>query len=227
MDSMTSRTVNPHNFFALRQLYAESTERCNGTPIALPWTLSAINHYVDLLDGLILSGGDDIDPQLYGETTLHPTVSLVPKARTDFEWAMLGGMMAAGKPVLGICGGMQLLNVWAGGTLYQDVSLHPGGANTHSLNRGMIFSHPARLDQNSWLYQMVNQENIYVHSYHHQVVRDVAPSFKAVAWSKDGVIEAIESRTQPYVLGLQWHPEYNGQYDDIWIKAWIEGCKPH
>lgn len=226
VDGVSSQTSNPHPFYRVRQLYADAIEKAGGIPVLLPWSRSSVNDYAQKIDGLVLVGGDDIDPKLYGETTLHPTVSLVWKERTDFEWAMLDAVAELKKPILGICGGMQLLNVWAGGTLYQDTSLKDG-CYLHEQGRRQFFSHSIRLDAASALYRIAGRENVYVNSFHHQIVRDVPSLFKAVAWSEDDIVEAIESVKHPYVWGLQWHPEYGGQYDEKWIEAWVDGCSPH
>lgn len=223
VDGVASQTANPYPHYRTRQLYAEAIEKAGGVPILLPWSVESVSDYVGLIDGLVVTGGDDIDPQLYGETDIHPSVKAVFPERTAFEWAMIEAMVAAGKSVLGICGGMQLLNVWAGGTLYQDISL-TNLAEVHEQGRGNFFSHPIKLDPSSWMYGVLQTERLHVNSFHHQVVRDVGPQLKATAWSEDGLIEALESQKDPRILGVQWHPEYGDGCDPQWMKAWVTGA---
>src|SRR5262245_11185003 len=108
-------------WYAIRENYCSSVRHAGGVPIVLPHELSLVQHYVNMLDGLLVSGGNfDVDPKLFGAATRHPKVS-IKEGRTDFELAMTRGMLAADKPILGICGGQQLLAVAMGGTLIQHI----------------------------------------------------------------------------------------------------------
>lgn len=221
VDSAASKTTNPYPYFQTRQLYASAIEKAGGIPLLLPWSLTSVTAYADLLDGLVLTGGDDINPKRYGQTSTHPSVTLVMEERTHFEWTMLSAITNRNKPVLGICGGMQLMNVWAGGTLYQDISLG-GPYNLHEKGRGRFFSHAIHIDSTSWLYSVIHKKETYVNSFHHQVIQNIAPAFNATAWSEDGCIEAIESKENSSMIGLQWHPEYGDGDNENILKFWIK-----
>lgn len=225
MDTKPSQTANPYPYYALKQPYMDAVVRAGGLPIALPWNMELIPHYTDLIDGLVITGGDDINPDFYGEYEHHPTVTCIPKERSHFELGMTDAVLKKKKPILGICNGMQVLNVWDGGNLYQDISHHKEG-EVHKKHVGVFFCHEARVKPVSWLHEQVGRENFYVSSAHHQVLKDVGPNFEAVAWSDDGVIEAIEYKHQPFVIGVEWHPEYPGSpWDDKLWKSWIKACE--
>jgi putative glutamine amidotransferase len=168
-----------------------------------------VEHYVQALDGLILQGGADIDPVAYGESP-SPLLQPTDVLRDRFELRLLHAFMDAGKPVLGICRGMQLINVAHGGTLYQD--LVDGGAtgNAHVAPTYDEHMHALTLAAGSWfasLYPGVAPPM--VNSIHHQGVKRIGDGLTAQAWSNDGVIECICGSGPNFVLGLQWHPEFH------------------
>ena len=171
-----------------------------------------IPDYVAALDGLILQGGADIDPRAYGEEPTH-TVGVPDGARDRFELELLRGFAAAGKPVLGICRGMQLINVAFGGTLYQD--LRADGATQALHVRREIYDehvHGLRLAPGSALARCYGDNAAArVNSIHHQGVKALGRGLVAEAWSDDGVVEAIRRDGPGFVLGVQWHPEFHDQ----------------
>lgn len=180
-----------------------------GVPVLLPNPLDEdkLKAALELVDGLYLPGGVDVDPHLYGEEPLSGMGSFDP------DWDALDVVAAQvalerNVPVLGICRGMQVLNVAAGGTLYQDIPSQVPGALKHA-QRGPRWaaSHAVQLDEDSRLAKTFGETELRINSYHHQSVKDVAPGFRAVAKAPDGVIEAIESTMHRYALGVQWHPE--------------------
>lgn len=166
--------------------------------------------YVAALDGLILQGGADIDPRAYGEEPTH-TLGVPDAVRDRFELELLRGFAAAGKPVLGICRGMQLINVAYGGTLYQD--LRADGATTALHVRREVYDehvHGLRLAPDSRLAQSYGGlARGRVNSIHHQGVKALGLGLVAEAWSEDGVVESIRGAGPGFLLGVQWHPEFH------------------
>ena len=166
-------------------------------------------------DGLLLSGGEDVDPSLYGESR-HATVVDVDRARDDFEIALVSEARRSRLPILGICRGIQVLNVACGGTLVQDIPSERPGASDHQFglpkHQPYDLAHEVWVDKNTTLARLLGErlrdiDVCEVNSRHHQAVKDVAPGFVAAATAPDGIIEAIEDLSQPFCLGVQWHPE--------------------
>ncbi|QDP41835.1 gamma-glutamyl-gamma-aminobutyrate hydrolase family protein [Radiobacillus deserti] len=162
----------------------------------------------DQLDGLYVTGGYDINPLLFGEEP-HPKLGTITPDRDTFELALLRYMLERNKPILAVCRGCQVLNIAAGGDMYQDIY--------EQMNQELIqhqqqapkahASHYAWVKDKSLLHRITGKRKLLVNSRHHQANRTIAPGFSSVAEASDGVNEAIESVTHPFVLGLQWHPE--------------------
>lgn len=190
--------------------YAHGVETAGGIPVVIPFLESNHNISVvaDKLDGLLLSGGEDVDPLSYGEQPLRGLGSIVPE-RDALELAMLAAMLERGKPVLAICRGIQLLNAALGGTLYQDLPSQWDGHILHAQRaRRSHLSHSVKVATDSKLFHLLGErEEIHSNSFHHQAVRDCGRQLKAVAWDAEGLIEAVEHETLPFVVGVQWHPE--------------------
>lgn len=160
-------------------------------------------------DGLLLTGGADVDPSHYGDTDRHPTLALEP-GRDAFELLLARTALAADIPVLAICRGVQLLNVAAGGSLYQDLPTHVPSDIAHRITDAADrIAHTVSVAPDSRLASLLGDGHdvVAVNSRHHQAVRTVAPRFQAVAHAGDGVIEAIECPSSSFCLGVQWHPE--------------------
>jgi len=157
--------------------------------------------------GLVLSGGEDLDPARYGERAL-PELGTVNPARDEMEFGALETALERRIPVLGICRGLQLLNVYFGGTLYQDVGTQFPGALRHLQEEAWgLHSHEAHIVETSRLAEIVGGTRIRINSFHHQAIKDLAPGLVEVARAEDGLIEAVEARDHRWVLGVQWHPE--------------------
>ena len=177
--------------------YVNSVKIAGGVPLVIPMTTDEdqINAILEAIDGLVMTGGEDIDPLKYfgEEPNLH-LGTIVPE-RDAFDVKLIRMAVAKGIPVLGICRGEQIMNVAFGGTLYQNA---PRNYATHSID----------VEPNSLLYnQLGGVKKINVNSYHHQAVKDVAPGFRVTAYSKDGIVEAIEKEGTDCVWGVQFHPE--------------------
>jgi len=170
---------------------------------------------LDGVDGLMLTGGDDVEPARYGETP-HETVVEAEPGRDEFEIALVNAARAREMPLFAICRGLQVLNVACGGTLVQDIPSQVKGALPHSLkippNEPYTLAHEVWLDKDTLLCKLMcerlsDADACEVNSRHHQAVKDVATGFKVSATAPDGVIEAIEDPAARFCLGVQWHPE--------------------
>lgn len=167
----------------------------------------AIFDLVAVCAGLVLSGGEDIDPALYGEEP-SPQLGTVNPQRDLSERAALDAAVRREIPVLGICRGHQLLNVYFGGTLCQDIPTEMGTAFTHvQITPWGSHHHEVTVEPGSRLAEAVGRERLQINSYHHQAIREVAPGLVVTARAEDGLIEAVESRDHPWIVGVQWHPE--------------------
>jgi putative glutamine amidotransferase len=167
------------------------------------------------IDGLMLTGGDDVAPFRYGEPA-HESVVEAEPGRDEFEIALVNAARARALPVFAICRGIQVMNVACGGTLVQDIPSQIRGALSHSLkvppNQPFSLAHEVWLDKDTLLSRLMGErlsdtDACEVNSRHHQAIKTVAPGFKVSATAPDGVIEAIEDPGQRFCLGVQWHPE--------------------
>ena len=197
--------------YAMSRPYVDAVLAAGGVPVVLPPQEENAETLVKMLDGLLLSGGGDVEPARYGEETVHPTTYGVHPLRDRFEEALLKEALERDLPVLCICRGIQLLNVALGGTLVQDVSDQVAGAVEHRQQEAGLktddIGHEVTVVPGSILADVFGSERIGVNSYHHQVIRDVAPDLEVAATGPDGVIEGVALRDKPFVVGVQWHPE--------------------
>ncbi|MCC7428777.1 MAG: gamma-glutamyl-gamma-aminobutyrate hydrolase family protein [Alphaproteobacteria bacterium] len=209
LDSEEPGGYSKFPWYALRQNYFSAVARAGGVPIALPHEPELAQHYLGMIDGLLVTGGAfDIDPALFGAESRHPTVKLKSR-RTAFEWAITQGALAEDRPVLGICGGQQLLNVVLGGTLIQHIPDAIEDALAHEQpNPRNEPGHEITVEPGSLLHRIVGKPRMAVNSAHHQAADAVGPSVAISARAPDGVIEAIEAAGRRFCLGVQWHPEF-------------------
>lgn len=189
--------------FYLRRRYIDYlSNNCRGVvPIILPPTndASTIREYAQMADGLILTGGGDIDPQIYGEQKEKACVE-IHRVRDEFEISLTNEMLLLDKPILGICRGMQVINVTLGGTLWQDFDVV---VHAHICAKTPI--HDIRLSDK--MRDIIGCDTILTNSYHHQSVKSLGMGLTAVAFSADGHIEAVYGEDYPFLCGIQWHPE--------------------
>lgn len=188
-------------YFYIKRAYSKVVRGVGGNPILISPDLD-IKVAVALCDGLVISGGDDIPPELYGESA---QLMINPESieRIGWERELLQAFCDAGKPVLGVCYGMQLINVHFGGTLRQDLASGSGQPILNHGGMGVTTSHRLTIPVDSSLFPALGPR-AGVSSAHHQAIKDVAPGFKISAISEDGVIEAIEKGS---ILAVEWHPE--------------------
>lgn len=196
-------------WYALRQNYFDSVVRAGGLPMALPHVPELAEAYLDEIDGLLVTGGAfDVDPALYNGGPVHATVAL-KAGRTAFELAMVRGALARDMPVLGICGGEQLLAVALGGTLIQHIPDSVADALAHEQpNPRTEPGHSIAIAADTLLARVVGTASMAVNSAHHQAVATPGPGAVVNAVAPDGVIEGIEHPGHRFALGVQWHPEY-------------------
>lgn len=188
--------------------YVDAVIRAGGVPLIIPFSTDkeVIISQAQLIDGLILSGGHDINPYNYGQEPSQKIGETFPE-RDIYEMILLEESKKREIPILGICRGFQLINVAAGGTLYQDLSLIPGNILKHNqVSNPTLKTHKIEIKENSYISSIFGKETM-VNSFHHQAVDKVADDFIVVARASDGVIEAIEHKTYKFLVAVQWHPE--------------------
>jgi putative glutamine amidotransferase len=188
--------------------YPRVIARAGGRPVLLPPDEHGVEESVAALDGLVLSGGNDLDPTLYGQAP-HPLTRGMAPERDRAELALLRVALAEGLPVLGICRGGQLIAVAAGGSLHQHLP-ELVGHQGHQPEPGRYGRHPVRLDRASRTGAILGPL-AEVASHHHQGIASVGTGLEAVAWAEDGTIEAVEATARGrFVVGVLWHPEEDG-----------------
>lgn len=209
--------------FHIERKYPDAVARAGGIPILLPSIANdsgVLKHAVLRIDGLLVPGSRDMDPKYYNETP-HPKIKPMDEERTISEMIILESANKRNIPVLGICGGMQLINVFFGGSLYQDIgslvpeaSSHEGG-NIHQINVG----------EETKLYKIIGIKTFSTKSHHHQSVKAIGNGLRVCAKSPDGIIEGIES-IDSFILGVQWHPEIEESENSKRIfRAFIDQCR--
>lgn len=208
-DVSTPTPESPHPRYELKAAYGDAVLRAGGLPFVLPYSddRSVIDAYLDRISGLIVTGGAfDIPPEMYGDTA-HEGLGALKPTRTTFELTLLRLALARKLPVLGVCGGMQLLNVACGGSLYQDLGRELPQARPHEQKHDRSQPHhPVDVKPDTVLAECVGRGQLMVNSTHHQAVKKVGEGLVASAVAPDGVVEAIETR-DGFALGVQWHPE--------------------
>lgn len=185
--------------------YNEAIFNAGGMPLIAPELCA--EEMSELCDGLLLTGGSDVDTELYGEEKLNDTVSPDP-LRTEYEVPLIKAFLDKGKPIMGICRGAQILNVVLGGTLYQDLVEQCGYIHSHGELRHYVYA-----EEGSVLYNIFG-EKFKTNSFHHQAIKTLAPNLKVTARSIEGIIEAYEHTTLP-IIATQFHPELlSGRYNN-------------
>jgi putative glutamine amidotransferase len=226
LDSEQPGGYSKFPWYALRQNYAAAIARAGGLPVLLPHEPEQAASYLDRLSGLVITGGAfDVDPGLFGASTRHPSVTTKDR-RTAFEMAVAKGALDRDLPVLGICGGQQLLNVILGGTLIQHIPDEIGDALAHEQpNPRDEPGHRVTVQRGTLLHRICGTEELAVNSAHHQAVKDTGPGVVIDAVADDGVIEGIEHPGRKFCLGVQWHPEFSiSSGDSLIFDRFIQAC---
>lgn len=223
--------IEQESKYILNKSYINSVQQAGGIPLIVPAGIEDdVTELVQQLDGLLLSGGGDIDPTLFGEEP-HPELGEVSPLRDSVEMLLIREMLAENKPILGICRGVQILNIAMGGNMYQDiyaqqdkVLLQHSQIATRSHR-----SHFVQVENNTILHSIAQAERIKVNSFHHQAVKDVPEPLIISGIASDGVIEAIESKGHHFVVGVQWHPEELVESEDSvsirLFEKFVQACR--
>jgi putative glutamine amidotransferase len=191
--------------------YAKSVEAAGGLPFAIPYKvpLALIPQYVDLVDGVLFTGGNDLDPALYSDEPWHPKAARIDPARQQFELALLAEVERRRTPVLGVCLGSQIMNVHRGGSLVQflpdvsrDAALEHRKGAVDGGNR-----HAVKIEPGTILHKAIGKPEIVANTRHKQAVGKLGKGLRASAFAPDGIVEAIEDPSMPLYLAVQWHPE--------------------
>jgi len=212
--------------------YLNAIIEAGGIPVILPLIDSNedIKNLVNRFDGFLLTGGQDINPEIYKEEKTNHCGD-INNERDTMEIILLGEILKANKPILAICRGFQLLNSYLGGNLYQDISIekNKGEASIHWQDKPYNKPiHNVIVNKDSLLFKIVKKEELMINSIHHQAVKTIAPKADEAAITKDNIIESIYLKDKKFVLGVQWHPEllykdYDEQSEIF--KSFINSCK--
>ncbi len=207
----------------LRQAYAQSVFAAGGTPVLLPIIPESayIDAIADSLDGIVITGSNgDVDPVRFGQAP-HLNLGPVFPERDETDFLLLAAAEARNLPVLGICFGMQILNVFRGGTLLQDLAAQVENVIQHQQGGSFErFSHSVQIDRDSLLAKLAGGATARVNSFHHQAVDELGRDLRPVAWAADSVVEAvIGTRPEQFVLAVQWHPELTAVKGDAFSQA--------
>jgi putative glutamine amidotransferase len=218
--------------------YLSAVEAAGGTPLLLTpgHGPAATADLLERVDGLLLSGGEDVEPARYGQTAI-PEVEETNPARDDAELRAVSVALRRRIPILGVCRGMQLLNVACGGTLIQDIPSQRGGDILHQqpVPVGERW-HGARVEPGSQLAEALGLEELRINSFHHQAVDVLGQGLRATAWAEDGIVEGLEGTAHPWLLGVQWHPERNEAHaahgevtdpDRMLVRAFVRAAAEH
>ncbi len=212
--------------YCMSASYVRAIEAAGGTSVILPPQRDAVEHLLAIIDGLLLSGGPDIDPARYGDTYVHSETYGIDPDRDQFEIDLFHAALQRETPVFGICRGIQVMNVALGGTLIQDIGTeHPGAAeighrqHERGLKATAVGHEVSAVDLTSL--PIFGNNDLGVNSFHHQAIRDLAPDLIPVAHSPDGLIEAVVMRGNSEVFGVQWHPELMFERDDAHLRPFV------
>ncbi len=216
--------------YEIPQAYLDAILTAGGLPMLLPTSLplTALPELVNRFDGFVLSGGGDVDPALYGGRA-NANVHAINAERDAFELALIPLVLAADKPLLAICRGVQVFNVALGGSLYEDIASALPAAQRHDWYPNYprdYLAHTVEIEPSSHLARILGTRKLRTNSLHHQAIRQPAPALEVVAHAEDGVIEAVELPEKRFAIGVQWHPECLPNQDSM-CKLFIElikGC---
>ena len=219
---ITTATRDPGSPFLQQRLtYVHAVDAAGGLPVLVaPMSDAALTELLERLDGIVFPGGADVDPQRYGEPP-HPKTEFNPDL-DQLELAAARWALASDTPILGICRGQQVLNVALGGSLIQHVEDHRQPGDRTALTQ------PLTVAPDSRMREVFGTDHLTANTMHHQAVARLGRGLKAVAWSADGTVEAVESETHPWLLMVQFHPEELVDFHDPSLRlmtAFVEACR--
>lgn len=227
MDYQEKKTYSLYPWYALRKNYVTSLSSNGAIGMPLVPDLKFVDTYLSLVDGLLITGGGfDVAPSFYGEEVQHETVD-ENLSRTDFEFLIIQKALEKDIPILGICGGQQILNVVLGGSLVQHIpAVYSSTINHEQPNPRNEVSHEVNIFPNTLLQNIVKESKVFVNSAHHQAVHKPGKGVIINAVAPDNVVEGIELEGHRFCLGIQWHPEFLITPSDAKImRAFVEACK--
>lgn len=225
---ITAVTAFNDRLHAQRVTYPQAIWAAGGTPILLPCAPTTENRaeIVSMLDGLLVPGGADIDPSLYGEEKMG-VCGATFKSEDEYDMALIKEAVKKGIPILATCRGHQIINVLYGGTMYQDIPTQCPSDINHAMGENYKENyHPVTLEADSHLAKILGATEVTANTSHHQAIKDMAPGFRVVGRAPDGIIEAIENEDGS-ILCVQWHPERMQEFEmyrDL-FKHFIDKCK--
>lgn len=215
----------------LKHAYTDWVIKAGGLPLIVPFGLGEddVRQLCGAANGLLLTGGPDIDPSYYDEEPL-PKLGCITPERDRLEVLLVREFAAMGKPIFAVCRGEQVLNVALGGSLYQDIYSQCEVLQHSQKAPKSHLSHRVDVTEGSLVHRIAGSVSFRVNSFHHQAVKAPAPGLRVTAKSTDGIVEAIEGTDHPFLLGVQWHPEETAGTDERSRKlfeAFVEACKRH
>ena len=229
LDLEYTKSYSVFPWYAIRKNYCSTITEYGGIPIPLTYDNKAVNEILSIIDGIIITGGAfDINPNYFKHKKKYKSV-ITKEERTVFEIKICEKALKYNIPLLGICGGEQLLNVVYGGTLIQDIKIETKSLLNHEQpNPRNQTSHKVNLVKNTKLYKIIKSKAIKVNSAHHQAVKNVGKDLTINAFASDGIIEGIEDRNKDFCLGVQWHPEFLIENSDKKLfKSFIKASKSY
>jgi putative glutamine amidotransferase len=224
---ITTYGRGPENKYGLPAEYVEAIRRAGGIPLLIPPGEPNLDALLSAIDGLILAGGGDLDPELY-EGSQHETIYMVDDERDLTELRMAAAVVARDVPTLGICRGVQVINVALGGTLIEHLPDVVGEAVAHRAPPRLPTNHGVRLDPDSHLATILQTDEIDSASWHHQALRRLGDGLRVVAWAPDGTVEAVEMPGHPWLYAVQWHPELTAAHDPVQQRlfdTFVDACR--
>ena len=226
---ITTYGRDAENKFTLPAEYSDAVRRAGGIPVLLPPGEPHLDALLQRLDGLILAGGGDVDPELY-DGARHDAIYMIDPERDTGELAMARQIATDGKPTLGICRGAQVINVALGGKLVEHLPDEVGETVTHRMVPSAPTVHGITIAPQSRLAAVLGTETVDSASWHHQAVRRTGVGLTATAWAPDGTIEATEAADHPWLVAVQWHPEITAGQDPVQqqlFQAFVDACREH
>ena len=214
----------------MQNTYVKAIEGAGGIPLIVPCVMGdgAVDDIIARCDGFLFTGGDDIHPSRYGETVKEKCGS-IQLFRDELEFRVLDRILLSGKPIVAVCRGIQLLNVFFGGTLYQDIPTELDTPIAHKQNEPKFsVSHRVRIVADTPLYELLGAEYAQTNSFHHQAIKELGRGLSVMALADDGIIEGVYAEGEQYIRAYQWHPERIFETDGDNRKIFedfIDACK--
>ena len=208
--AISNRVKSKKIYSVINNDYIKAVQKAGGIPILIPFSnnMENIKEYTDKIQGIIFTGGEDISPLVYNEDPLKE-VECIIEERDRFELELFKEVYEKQIPILAICRGLQLINIALGGNLYQDINYQIPNSYGHAPKNTLRHNlyHSVKIEKDSKLFDIFKTEDLKVNSFHHQSIKKLGNDLKITALSNDGIIEAIESTNEKFLVAVQWHPE--------------------